>query len=143
MGTGHRVEDVVSGPVSGGWRPPMCDRCSSPPTVLLVVDTVDPNDPGPFHARHVTTAHVCAEHVPAGLGVVLDAVNNRPGRPPATVPPAAANRTAADHTAELAATFRLAAAMLDAVADGATPWPAVEVAAVRDRLRRLAEHAPR
>lgn len=59
---------------------PMCDRCSSPWSVRLEVDSFDPADPAPIPAHHVTVVFVCDDHVTAGLGVILNALNNRPGR---------------------------------------------------------------
>jgi hypothetical protein len=46
------------------------------------VDTHDPADTSEYPPVHVTVAFVCDEHVTAGLGVILNALNNRPGAPP-------------------------------------------------------------
>lgn len=61
-------------------RSPMCDRCSTPWTVRLEVDAVDPADRSPHPAHHVTVMHVCDDHVSAALGVIVGALNARPGR---------------------------------------------------------------
>ena len=63
-------------------RSSMCDRCSSPWSVRLEVDTHDPADTSEFPPTHVTVVFVCDDHITAGLGVILNALNNRPGAPP-------------------------------------------------------------
>jgi hypothetical protein len=57
----------------------MCDRCSSPWSVRLEVDTHDPADPAPFPPHHVTVMFVCAEHITAGILAILTAIGARPG----------------------------------------------------------------
>jgi hypothetical protein len=51
--------------------------------VRLEVDTVDPADvANKYAAHHVTVMFVCDDHITAGLGVILNTINNRPGAPP-------------------------------------------------------------